>query len=81
MFKFEIGMTARDRVTGFEGVIVARSEHITYCNTYGLQAPAKDGKVDNPQWFDEPRLEQLEVTRVSLPNAYTGPGPNPQRTR
>jgi hypothetical protein len=60
-FKYELGDKAKDVVSGFEGVITGRAEHITGCNTYGLQPPAKDGKKEDPTWFDEQRLDILEA--------------------
>lgn len=82
MFKFQIGQKARDVVTGFTGTIIGRCEHITTCNTYGLQPPVKaDGDYMNAQWFDEPRLEVVRAEQPAVENGGTGPGPAPQPTR
>jgi len=57
-FKFALGSKLRDKVTGFEGVVTGRGDHISGCDTYGLQNQTlKDGAPQDLKWFDEPRLE------------------------
>ena len=57
-FLHKMGATAKCKVTGFEGIVIARSEHITGCNTYGLKGRIdKDGKVQDAEWFDEGTIE------------------------
>lgn len=53
-FIFELGVKAKDKLTGFEGTIISRCDHITGCNTYGLKGKLdKEGNPQDPQWFDE----------------------------
>ena len=53
--------TARDRVSGFKGICICRTEWISGCTRVGLQAPVgKDGKVPDTQHFDEPMLEVVK---------------------
>ena len=52
----ELGQKAKDKVTGFEDIIVGRIEYLTGCDQYGLAPPAKDGKTNDTQWFDEGRI-------------------------
>lgn len=53
-FIFELGVKAKDKITGFEGIIIGRAEHITGCNTYGLKPKKdKDGKMQDAEWVDE----------------------------
>jgi hypothetical protein len=52
----KLGKLARDKVTGFEGIIVAKGIHLFGCNTYALTPKAKDGEVKSSQWFDEGRI-------------------------
>lgn len=62
-FKFELGATVRDKVTDFEGVVVGRGDHISGCDTYGLQSRVlKDGVPQDMKWFDEPRLVLVDST-------------------
>ena len=56
-FKHELGKEATDIITRVKGIIIARCEHLTACNTYGLAPQAlKDGKKLDTEWFDEGRL-------------------------
>jgi regulator of extracellular matrix RemA (YlzA/DUF370 family) len=52
-----LGQKAKDKVTGFEGIIVAKVQYLYGCDQYGLTPPAKDGKVGDTQYFDEGRVE------------------------
>lgn len=54
-----LGKKAKDKVTGFEGIIVGRIEYLFGCNQYGIAPEAKDGKVNETNWFDEGRIEVL----------------------
>jgi hypothetical protein len=58
MFIHELGLKAKDKITGIEGIIVGRCEHLFGCNTYGI-APqkTKEGKRLDTEWFDEGRIE------------------------
>jgi hypothetical protein len=59
MFEIELGVFAKDRLTGFYGVVMGRSEYSTGCRTYAI-APAKmdkEGKTAEWLWFDEDRIE------------------------
>jgi len=69
-FKHNLGKKATDKVTGFTGIIIGRSEFLSGCNTYGL-APrvGKDGNRIDTEWFDEDRIgivgsgiSKLEIT-------------------
>lgn len=49
----ELGLKARDKITGFEGVITGRAQYLTGCDQYVLVPPVKDGQVQKSEWFDE----------------------------
>lgn len=56
-FKFKQGETLRDKVTGFQGVVMARTDYFTGCVHCGLcSRTLKDGKPIEWEWFDETRL-------------------------
>ncbi|MDP1570366.1 MAG: hypothetical protein Q8L86_10205 [Vicinamibacterales bacterium] len=83
-FKFAMGVKVRDRVTGFTGVVISRCQHLTGCDTYGVQAPVKDGdgETKSPQWFDDQRLELVDGKPLRLDNSRANwAGPNPQPSR
>ena len=71
-FKFELGSRAKDKITGFEGIIIYRTQWINNCNVYGLK-PTKlrdDKPIDSCQ-FDEPQIEIIEK-EVIEPKRKTG---------
>lgn len=55
----ELGKKARDKITGFEGIITGRCQYLTGCDQYGLVPPVRDGKIEQCQWFDEGRIEVI----------------------
>ena len=80
MTRIELGQTARDTITGFEGVVVADTKWLHGCRRLSLQPRAlKDGKPLESHTFDEPQLELV----VAQPEAGTdqtgGPRPEPAR--
>lgn len=55
--KHELGIKAKDTVTGFKGVIVGYVKYLTGCNQYLLSPPVdKDGKHIDSYWYDESRV-------------------------
>lgn len=60
MFLIELGKIAKDKITGFEGVITARCEFLTGCNRYCIQPTTlKDGRPIESIYFDEAQIEVL----------------------
>lgn len=51
-----LGKKVTDVISGFEGVAVGYSIWFTGCDTVGVQAPVRDGKVET-LWFDVTRIE------------------------
>ncbi len=68
MFKFELHQIVKDKVSGFTGVILGRTEYATGCIQYGVapQKLDKDGKVCDWLWFDESRLKETGKSISSL---------------
>jgi len=61
-FKYELGIEARDRVTGIEGILDMRAEYINGCIRYSLQPKAeKPNPLEAPKsyWVDEAQLEKI----------------------
>ncbi len=55
----ELGNTARDRITGFEGTLTGEARYLTGCTQFSLTPKiGPDGAVRESQWFDEGRLEK-----------------------
>lgn len=74
----ELGLEGKDKVTGFTGIITGRAQYLTGCDQYTLVPPAKDGKLEPGQWFDEGRIEIVGVGISAASVAGPKPG-GPQR--
>lgn len=58
IFNHELGKIAKDKITGFAGVLTARCEFLTGCNRYCIQpTELKDGKPIDGIYFDEAQIE------------------------
>ena len=76
-----LGNEAKDKITGFSGIVTSRAEYLTGCTQYGLTPPVGgDGQVRASEWFDEGRIE---VTGVGVAKADVAGVVNggPQRDR
>jgi len=78
--KLELGDEAKDPVSGFHGIIVAKTTYLNGCDRVVLQGKAnKDGKIPDNH-FDEPQLVVVKRKKIkpALPEVErkkTG-GPN-----
>lgn len=78
--KIELGDVARDTVTGFEGVVVAKTKWLHGCVRFSLQPQAlKDGKPIESCSFDEPQLVLVSKKAAATTGKTGGPRPEPQR--
>ena len=79
MFKFNLGDELKDIITGFSGIVVARSEYLTGCRHYGIcpTAVSKEGKVPEWEWLDETRLELKRSKSIKKKGPNGGPSFNP----
>jgi len=61
-FKFELGEKVRDKVSGFKGTIIQRTEFLNGCIQYGVQPQGldKDGKIRDAMGIDEQSIELIE---------------------
>ena len=78
----ELGVTARDEVTGFEGVVTGDCSYLTGCRQFLLTPPiSESGEHRTGHWFDEQRLRALDVEKVQFDNEETPgfdiPAPTP----
>jgi len=62
--RIDLGMKARDVLTGMTGLVNAHARYLTGCDQYLIQPEAKADEVGRVrpagEWFDENRLEVLE---------------------
>ena len=55
------GKQARDKVSGFTGIVTSKHIYMYGCTQYGLDPGVnKDGKLQRKEFFDEGRLEVFE---------------------
>lgn len=65
-FKYPMNVIAKDTISGFQGVIIARNAHLFGCAQYGLapQELASDGSPRKTEYFDESRIEIVDETNA-----------------
>lgn len=66
-----LGLTVKDRITGFTGIVTGYVEYLTGCNQALVVPPMKDGKLPASEWFDVQRLEDTGASRMVLDNGAT----------
>lgn len=64
-----LGETARDRITGFEGVVTGLALYISGCDQALLAPPVdKEGRFRDGLWFDIRRLVRIDGPTIVLDN-------------
>lgn len=84
MANTNLGDLARDTVSGFTGVCVARTEWLNGCWRMTLQPKGldKDGKPQDTQTFDDFQLEVITTKQQAIGSKDTGgPRDEPVRAR
>lgn len=72
----ELGDIAKDKITGFQGVVVARSRYLTNVDRYTLQPrEVKDGKPIGTRSFDAPGVVFVEKTDIVVTPVERGVEP------
>ena len=72
-----LGDKVKDIVTGFTGIITAKTTFLNGCVRVSVQSDKlKDGIPTDPQWFDEPQVRIVKPNAVSEGSRDTG-GPMP----
>lgn len=69
----KLGVTAKDKITGFQGVVTGRCEYISGCDQ-ALLIPKVDekGSHRDGHWFDVQRLEVIpSEPTITLDNGAT----------
>jgi len=66
-FKYPMNAIAKDSISGFEGIIIARNAHLFGCAQYGLapQELSSDGSPRKTEYFDESRIKILDATNAA----------------
>lgn len=76
----KLGQEVRDRVTGYQGIVVSVTDFLNGCKRMGIQRkfdPKKDKETTDPEMFDEPDL--VLIGRGILPEPEPEPKPRAPR--
>ena len=58
MAKISLGKEAKDKVTGFQGIVTGKAEYLTGCHQFLVQPKCENnGAYPDAQWLDEGRLD------------------------
>jgi len=79
--RVKLGDLAKDSITGFKGVAIARTEYLNGCERIALQPEklSKDGLPIEDRYFDEPQV--ILVKPKSKPKAKPVGGPREKSVR
>lgn len=71
-----LGDKVKDKITGFEGIAVARVEYLTGCTRYEVKPDKlKDEKTIDSEWIDERQLTVTKSDKIVLNKSdNAGPG-------
>lgn len=68
-----LGDRVKDKVTGFEGIVIGKSKWLNNCDTVGVKGKVKeDGTVPEAVWFDEMQVEVIEENVIKRVSQNTG---------
>lgn len=83
MTTIKLGDIAKDKVTGFTGVVVAQTTWLNNCVRLTLQPTSlsKDGAPRPSETFDEYQVELVKRSAVPGKQDHGGPAPAPTRAR
>ena len=80
--KIALGQLARDKVSGFEGVVYGITTWMNGCRRIGLKSQnLKDGKPLDVEWFDEDDVVVVKKKFDEKGKRTGGPMPDPSSCR
>lgn len=65
----DLGKTGTDKITGFKGLIVGHSNHITGCDQFHIQPECDSNSLDKfleGHWFDAGRVEISDEIVITI---------------
>lgn len=67
MSKIELGDEVKEKVTGYTGVVIAKTEWLTGCARYAIQPKMnKDGKIPEARDFDGAAISIIKKGKVKI---------------
>lgn len=77
-----LGKLGKDKITGFQGIVIGKCIYLYGCNQYGLNPRVNEkGETGAINWFDEGRIEIIgegvkpEDVQVTNPGCENQPHP------
>lgn len=71
----QLGITVKDRITGFSGIVTGFVQYITGCNQALVAPPlSSTGDLRSSEWFDIQRLEIDETAETIVLDNGATPG-------
>ncbi len=72
-FTLNNGDKVKSNVSGFEGIITCRADHLNGCNRYFVNPKiGKDGKMPDGYWIDEDELSVTSKEKLTRGNTDRG---------
>lgn len=73
VMEIELGQECKDKISGFKGMAVGRSDYLYGCSHICLQPKVgKDGKLPDSKWFDEPQVDVVGKKKIKGGNKTVG---------
>lgn len=74
--EIELGDKVKDKVTGFEGIAVAKIEYLNGCVQFGVKAQVTDAALKEAEYIDVGQLEYIDegINEPEIEEKPFGPG-------
>ena len=69
-----LGKKAKDKVTGFKGVVTSKVSYLTGCDQYGITPPVKENEIEDTHYFDVSRVVITEPRKPLTKRIKTDKG-------
>jgi hypothetical protein len=81
MFKIDLGSTVKDKISGYQGLVIGRAEWLYGCRTYTVksQTLTKEGKPTDSIACDEDQLLVIKAVKQEPVKSTGGPRDVPSR--
>lgn len=71
--KFKFGQKAKDKITGFQGILTGHCEYLTGCDQYLIQPRCEKNNVfPEAQWIDEGKIIIISKKQLFKPEDVKG---------
>ncbi len=73
--QIKLGTKIKDRITGLEGIAIAKIEYLNGCVQYSIKPKLdKDGKVQEGEWVDSQQIAVVGEKVLEVKKASGGTG-------